>query len=200
MLFLRRQSYLLLRMAKIGHFFWEIASSQTLLGQRGKIICLPGGQVNHPPCQRNIILFSPPPATCSSPSRTPEGLFELTLRPSRTLDWPLALLSNYGDTRTLPEVCRAKCPGLRRLRSPSRTTDTNLDCALFENAVVLVAPNTYLLTFLTHLEHSIEHVADLIMSMLCSFLYSIYQSYFFLFYWGPWASLGPHVRPPWQEI
>ena len=75
--------------------------------------------------------FQFPPATHSSPSQTLEGLFELTPRPSRALDSPFVASS---DTWTPPEVCLAKRPGPR---TPSRTTDTNLDCALVENALVL---------------------------------------------------------------
>ena len=65
-----------------------------------KIINLPGGQINDPSSGKH---FSLPflPATPSSPSRTLEGLFELTWRPSRALDSPRALLpelQRYKDT------------------------------------------------------------------------------------------------------
>ena len=46
------------------------------------------------------LITSVPPSN-SSPSRTLEGFFELTLRPSRALDLPRALLSElqrYKDT------------------------------------------------------------------------------------------------------
>ena len=89
------------------------------------------------PLVREILSSSVPPATHSSPSQALEGLFELTRRPSRALDSPRLLLPNSSDTRTPPEVCKAKCPGPR---TPSRTTDTNLDCAPVENALVWVAP------------------------------------------------------------
>ena len=56
------------------------------------IIDLPGGQFNDP---QSAKYFSLPilPATPSSPSRTLEGLFELTRCPSRALDLPPALLT-----------------------------------------------------------------------------------------------------------
>ena len=61
-----------------GSFFW-------------KLIDLPGGQINDPSSGKH---YSLPflPATPSSPSRTLEGLFELTRRPSQALDSPRALL------------------------------------------------------------------------------------------------------------
>ena len=65
-----------------------------------KLIDLPGGQINDPSSGKH---YSLPflPATPSSPSRTLEGLFELTRRPSRALDSPRALLpelQRYKDT------------------------------------------------------------------------------------------------------
>ena len=52
---------------------------------------MPGGQINDPSSgKHNSLPFLP--ATPSSPSRTLEGLFELTRCPSRTLDSPRALL------------------------------------------------------------------------------------------------------------
>ena len=65
-----------------------------------KTIDLPGGQINDPSSGKH---YSLPflPATPSSPSRTLEGLFELTRRPSRALDSPRALLpelQRYKDT------------------------------------------------------------------------------------------------------
>ena len=52
--------------------------------------------------------FSPPflPATPSYPSRTLEGLFELTKRRSRPLDLVHACIWNYRETRTLSGVPR----------------------------------------------------------------------------------------------
>ena len=66
-----------------------------------KIIDLPGGQINDPSSGKH---YSLPflPATPSSPSRTLEGLFELTRRPSRALDLSHALLlelQRYKDVR-----------------------------------------------------------------------------------------------------
>ena len=55
------------------------------------VIDLHGGQINGPLLgKRYSISFIP--ATPSSPSRTLEGLFELTQRSSRALDSPRALL------------------------------------------------------------------------------------------------------------
>ena len=49
------------------------------------------GKINAPSSgKKNSLLLDP--ATPSSPSRTLEGLFELTQRPSRALDSPRALL------------------------------------------------------------------------------------------------------------
>ena len=56
------------------------------------------------------------PATPSSPSLTLEGLFELTRRPSRALDWPRALLpelQRYKDTVRCGAL-GAKVPGHRQ--------------------------------------------------------------------------------------
>ena len=55
------------------------------------------------------------PATPSSPSRTLEGLFELTRRPSRALDSPCALppeLQRYKDT-VRSAALGAEVPGHR---------------------------------------------------------------------------------------
>ena len=64
------------------------------------LICLEGKQINDPSSGKHCSLpFLP--ATPSSPSRTHEGLFELTRRPSRALDSPRALLQElqrYKDT------------------------------------------------------------------------------------------------------
>ena len=61
---------------------------------------MPGGQINDPSSGKH---YSLPflPATPSSPSRTLEGLFELTRRPSLALDLPRPLLpelQRYKDT------------------------------------------------------------------------------------------------------
>ena len=68
------------------------------------------------------------PATPSSPSRILEGLFELTRRPL------LASCVASGTTEILGhhQVCRARRGGPR---TPSTTTDANLDCAFVENAL-----------------------------------------------------------------
>ena len=69
------------------------------------------------------------PVTPSSRSRTLEGLFELTLRPSRALN--LTLCVAYGTSELQGrQVCRA---GRKFPRTPSKTTDTNLDGLLVEN-------------------------------------------------------------------
>ena len=52
---------------------------------------MPGGQINDTSSGKHYSL-SFPPAAPSSPSRTLEGLFELSRRPSRALDLPRALL------------------------------------------------------------------------------------------------------------
>ena len=65
-----------------------------------KIIDLPGGQINDPSWEKQYSL----PFLLETPlslSRTFEGLFELTWRPSRALDLPRALLlelQRYKDT------------------------------------------------------------------------------------------------------
>ena len=73
-----------------------------------KIIDLPGGQINDPWLGKHYSLMFLP-ATPSSPSRTLEGLFELTRPPSRALDSPRALLpelQRYKDTvRGVPGHC-----------------------------------------------------------------------------------------------
>ena len=72
---------------------------------------MPGGQINDPSSGKQ---YSCPflPATPSSPSRTLEGLFELTRLPSRALDSPRALLPElqiYKDKRFA--ALDAKVPG-----------------------------------------------------------------------------------------
>ena len=76
------------------------------------IIDLPGGQINDPFLEKH---FSLPflPATPTSPSRTLEGLFELTWR------------------------CRARCVVPR---TPSKLADTNLDCAFVDYELVYTDP------------------------------------------------------------
>ena len=90
---------------------------------------MPGEQTNDHSSGK---YFSLPflPATPSSPSRTLEGLFELTRRPSRALDSPRALLpelQRYKDTVRCAAL-GAEVPGYR-----TRTTDANLDSAFDEN-------------------------------------------------------------------
>ena len=80
-----------------------------------KLIDLPGGQINDPSSGKH---YSLPflPATPSSPSRTLEGLFELTRRPSRALDSPRALLpelQRYKDTVRCAAL-GAEVPGHRQ--------------------------------------------------------------------------------------
>ena len=100
---------------------------------------MPGGQINDPSSGKYFSL-SFLPVTPSSPSRSLEGLFELTRRPSRALDSPRALLpelQRYKDTVR----CAALGAEVRGPRTPSRTTDANLDCAFVENALLFVVPN-----------------------------------------------------------
>ena len=83
------------------------------------------------PCWENNILFRSSQQTPSSLSRTLEGLFELTRRPSRALDSPRAMLpelQRYKDR----QVWRSRRGGPR---TSSTTTDANLDCAFVENAL-----------------------------------------------------------------
>ena len=90
--------------AKVTDFFFffrptvlhDHAASRLVI----KIIDLPGGQINDPSSGKHYFLpFLP--ATPSSPSRTLEGLFELTRCPSWALDSPrvsLPDLQRYKDT------------------------------------------------------------------------------------------------------
>ena len=57
-----------------------------------KIIDLPGGQINQYLWKHYTYYLLFPLATPLAPSWTPEGLFELTWRPSRSLNSPHALL------------------------------------------------------------------------------------------------------------
>ena len=54
------------------------------------------------------------PATPSSPSRTLEGLFELTRRPSRALDSPRALLPELQRYKDTVRCATAEVPGHRQ--------------------------------------------------------------------------------------
>ena len=68
------------------------------------------------PHRGNTIFLPFLPATPSSPSRTLEGLFELTRRPSRALDSPRALLpelQRYKDTVRCAAL-GAEVPGHRQ--------------------------------------------------------------------------------------
>ena len=69
-------------------------------------------------------------ASPSSPFRTLEELFELTRRTSRALNTLHALL-NKGGKKGHRQVC---CARHRGPRTPSITTDTNLDSAFVKNA------------------------------------------------------------------
>ena len=64
------------------------------------------------------------PATPSSPSRTLEGLFELTRRPFRALDSCVA--SGTTEIQGHRQVCSARREGPK---TTSKTADTNLDFA-----------------------------------------------------------------------
>ena len=77
-----------------------------------KIIDLPGGQINDPFSGKH---YSLPflPATPSFPSRTIEGLFELTRRPSRALHSPCALLPELQRSVRCGTV-GAEVPGHRQ--------------------------------------------------------------------------------------
>ena len=68
------------------------------------------------------ILFSFVPSSISSRSRTLEGLFKLTARPSRSLNISSCVASGIS------EVCiDFRVVELPRIRTPSKTTDANLD-------------------------------------------------------------------------
>ena len=88
---------------------------------------MPGGQINDPSSGKH---YSLPflPATPLSPSRTLEGLFEQTQRPSKALDSPRALLP---DT---------EIQGHSQLYG-TRRGGVNLDCAFLKDALVFVVPN-----------------------------------------------------------
>ena len=87
------------------------------------------------PRRGNTILF------CSSQqlplSRTLEGLFELTQRPSRALDSPRALLPELQRYKDTVRCVVLRCGGPKTL---STTTVANLDCAFVENALFYIDP------------------------------------------------------------
>ena len=93
------------------------------------------------PRGRNTILFCSSQPTPSSPSRTLEGLFELTWCSSRTLNSPHA--SGTTEIQGHSQVCRTRRGSLRK---PSTTTDKNLDGAFVENALFYTDPWKTLLT------------------------------------------------------
>ena len=94
------------------------------------------GQFNDPSSGKHYSLAFLP-ATPSSPSRTLEGLFELTRRPSWALDSPRVLLPELPEIQGHRQVWRTRREGPR---TPSRTTDKNLDCAFVENALFYTDP------------------------------------------------------------
>ena len=95
-----------------------------------KIFYLPGGQT--PRWGNTSLPFLP--ATPSTPSQTFEGLFELTLRPSRAPRLASCVASGTTEIQGHCQVCRARRRGPR---TPSTTVDANLDCAFVENALFL---------------------------------------------------------------
>ena len=82
---------------------------------------------------REIPFSSVPPS--NSLVSVLEGLFELTRRPSRALDLPRALLPELQ--RCKDTVCHARLGGPR---TPSTTTDANLECPFAENALFYTDP------------------------------------------------------------
>ena len=76
------------------------------------------------PYQGNTILFR----SFQQLPRVRLGQFELTHSPPRALDLPRALH---------PQLRRARRQGLR---TPSKTTDANLDCAFVENILFDIDP------------------------------------------------------------
>ena len=83
---------------------------------------------NDPSLGKYLLLFLP--ATPSSPSRTLEGRFELTRRPSWALDSPRALLpelQRYKDTVGCG-VLGAEVPGHRQQRLTQTLFTPILDC------------------------------------------------------------------------
>ena len=76
------------------------------------------------------------PATPLSPSQTLEGLFSADTAPFKGPPTNLiCCFLNYRVTRTLSGVRRARRGGPR---TPSRTSNANLDSAFVENALVYV--------------------------------------------------------------
>ena len=97
---------------------------------------MPGGQIDDPSSGKD---YSLPflPATPSSPSRTLEGLFEADTAPFKGPRLASCVASGTTEKQGHRQVCRARYGGPR---TASRTTDTNLDCAFVENALVFVVP------------------------------------------------------------
>ena len=100
---------------------------------------MPGGQINDPWSGKH---YSLPflPASPSSPSRTLEGLFELTQRPSRVLDSPCPLLLELQRKK---DTVKVKCTALAAEvpgHCQELLTQTLIACA-FENALLFVVKN-----------------------------------------------------------
>ena len=93
----------------------------SLLLVKKSLICLDGKSMTP---REGRTLHSFLPATPLSQSRTLEGLFELTWRPSRALS-PPALLPELKRCQGHGQVCCARCRGSRTPQP--RTTDTHLD-------------------------------------------------------------------------
>ena len=70
--------------------------------------------------------------TPSSPSRTLEGLFELTWLPFKDSRLPSCIASGTTEIQGLHQVCRTRCGGPR---TPLKTAAANLDCARVENSL-----------------------------------------------------------------
>ena len=123
--------------AKSGHY-----SNIFLFSYFKNIIDLLGGQINDTLQEKRYSLqFFP--ATPSSPSRTLKGHFEyFEPAPYKALDLSRALLTElqiYKDTVKCVAPCakRQVCCTIRKgPRTPSRTADENLDCAVVENALL----------------------------------------------------------------
>ena len=77
------------------------------------------------------------PATPWSQSQTLEGLFELTQRPFSGPRLASSVASGTTEKQGHRQVCRARRGGPR---TPSTTTDANLDCAFVENALFYTDP------------------------------------------------------------
>ena len=83
------------------------------------------------------------PAAPSPPSRTLEGLFELTRRPSRALNLASCVASGTTEIQGHRQVCRARRGGPR---TPPTTTDANIVRLL----------KTYIFTQILEFEKSTE--------------------------------------------